>query len=188
MAVITVEGSTRECRKWVKDCLAVFPKVKRMRIQISCCYAKVPNHVLGRTRGSVMVDRDVDPESLLLKGTADATIRRKMSKNFSIEINSILAGVTNEKMRENTVKNVLIHELMHVERSDLLELSKNYQRRKRKKVHTGLEEEAFRRYNELREIEGLPKIKNKHDLEAAISKVFEETMEHAKRTFDSSLG
>jgi len=42
-------------------------------------------------------------------------------------------------------------------------------------VHTGLEEKAFRRYNELREINGVPKIKNRHDLETVISKIFKGT-------------
>ncbi len=144
-----------------------------MRIQIACCYAKTPNHVFGMTRGSVTVNRDLDPQSLLLHGTANATVRRKLDKNLLIEINSALEDVTDQKMREQAIKSIMVHELMHVERGDLFELSKNYQKRKRKKIHAGLEEEAFVRYNRLREIEGLPKIRNLHDLEAAVSKIYQ---------------
>lgn len=72
------------------------------------------------------------------------------------------------------MKNVIVHEFMHIERKDLLELSKRYTKRRRgKRVHAGLEKEAFERYNRLREIEGLQRIRSERDLELAISQVFE---------------
>jgi hypothetical protein len=170
MVRLRFEGSSLECRKWLKDCLKVFQGVKRMRIEIVCAYRELPKGVLARTRGRVDVNRDVDAKSLLLSGVSKAKSRRTLHKSFSIEVNSAMKNI---ELREQVVKSVLVHELMHVERKDLLELSKNYQRRRRKRVHAGLEKEAFERYNELRSLESLPRIANRRDLDSAVMKVFE---------------
>ncbi len=173
MAEIKLEGSSLECRNWLKDCLKVFQHVMRMRIEITCSYKELPKSVLARTNGRVTVNRDVDAESLLLKGTSNAKLRRVLHRSFSIEVNAMVKNIENERLKEQVVKNVLVHELMHIERKDILELSKSYRRRRRKKIHAGLEDEAFKRYNELRAIEGLPKVARKRDLDKAVSKVFE---------------
>lgn len=173
MVEIKLEGSSLECRNWLKDCLKVFQTVRRMRIEMTCSYKELPKNVLARTRGRVSVNRDVDPESLLLKGISNAKSKRVLHRSFSIEVNSKMKNIENERIREQVVKNVLVHELMHVERKDILDLSKSYSRRRRKRVHAGLGEEAFKRYSQLRAIEGLPRIANRHDLDKAVSKVFE---------------
>ncbi|MDG6978338.1 MAG: hypothetical protein JRN58_04575 [Nitrososphaerota archaeon] len=173
MVKVKVEGSSQECRKWLGDCLNVFPAVKRMRIEIACTYKALPEGVLARTRGRVDLDRDVDAESLLLSGVSKVKQRRTLNKSFLIEVNSAMKGIEKVELRAQVVKNVLVHELMHVERKDLLELSKSYQRRRRKKVHAGLEKDAFERYNQLRALEGLPRIGDRRDLETAVMKVFE---------------
>jgi hypothetical protein len=173
MAEIKLEGSSIECRKWLKDCLKVFPDVKRMRIGIACSYTELPKSVLARTRGRVTVERDVDPESLLLRGVSNARSRRQLHSSFTIDVNATMKKIQNEKLREQVVKNLIVHELMHIERKDLLELSKSYRRRRKKRVHAGLDREVFERYNELRAMEGLHRIASRRDLDMAVSKVFE---------------
>jgi hypothetical protein len=173
MVEIKLEGSSLECRNWLKDCLKVFQPVKRMRVEVACSYRELPKSVLARTRGRVTVNRDVDPESLLLRGVSNARSRRQLHRSFSVEVNATVKKIRNEKLREQVVKNLLVHELMHIERKDLLELSKSYHRRLRKRVHAGLDKEAFERYNELRDLEGLPRIASRRDLDIAVSKVFE---------------
>jgi len=173
MVELKVEGSSLECRNWLKDCLKVFPRVARMRIEIVCNYKELPKRVLARTRGSVTVNRDVDMESLLIRGVSNARSRRQLQRCFTVEVNAATKNIQNEKLREQVVKNLLVHELMHIERKDLLELSKSYRRRGRRRVHAGLDREAFTRYNELRFAEGLPKIGSRRDLDIAVSKVFE---------------
>lgn len=185
MVRLKAEGSSQECRKWLKHCLVVFPRVKRMRIEIACCYNRVPRNVLGRTRGELTVTRDINAESLLLKGVSDTKLKKKLVKSFVIEINEVMQNIKNKEMKEQIVKSVIVHELMHVERKDILELSKNYHRRKRKRVHSGLENESFERYNELREAEGLPRIKSKLDLDRAVSKVFAEISEKSNLTLSN---
>jgi hypothetical protein len=150
-----------------------------MRIEIACCYNKVPRNVLGRTKGKVTITKDINAESLLLQGVSDGKAKKEFHKSFTIEINEALKSIENEEMKEQIVKGVLVHELMHVERKDIFELSKDYHRRKRKRVHSGLESESFERYNALREAEGLPRIKNKLDFDRAVSKVFSEIGENA---------
>lgn len=150
MVEIKLEGSSLECRNWLKDCLKVFQRVTHMRIEMTCGYKELPKNVLARTRGRVTVDRDVDPESLLLRGVSNARSRRQLRRSFSVEVNATVKKIQNEKLREQVVKNLLVHELMHIERKDLLELSKSYRRRRRRRVHAGLDKEAFKRYNELR--------------------------------------
>lgn len=171
MVDIKVEGSSTECRSWLKDCLKVFPRVVRMRMEITCSYRELPKDVLARTRGHVTVDRDVNPESLLLGGVSNARLRRRLHKSFSVEVKATVKRIQNERLREQVVKNLLVHELIHIERKDLLELSKSRRRRRRKRIHTGLDREAFKRYNQLRVVEGLPRIANPHDLDIAVSKV-----------------
>lgn len=172
MVRLGLEGSSLECRKWLKDCLNVFQGVKRMRIEITCAYRELPKGVLARTRGRVEVDRDVDAESLLLSGVSKAKSKRTLHRSLSIEVNSAMKNIKKIELREQIVKNVLVHELVHIERKDLLELSKSFQRRRRKRVHAGLEKEAFERYNKLRVLEGLPRIADRRDLERAVMKVF----------------
>lgn len=171
MVDVKVEGSSLECRRWLRDCLKVFPQVKRMRVEIACGYRELPRNTLARTRGRVTVARDVDPESLLLMGVPRAATRRQLHRSFFVEVNAAAKKIQNEELREQVVKNLLVHELMHVERKDLLELTKSYHRRRRKRVHAGLGREAFGRYNELRATEGLPRIASRRDLDIAVSKV-----------------
>ena len=172
MVKLRLQGSSLECRKWLKDCLKVFQGVRQMRIEIACAYRELPKGVLARTRGRVDVDRDVDAASLLLRGVSKAKSRRTLQRSFFIEVNSTVKKLEKAELREQVVKNVLVHELMHVERKDLLELSKSYRERRRKRVHAGLEREAFERYNRRRALEGLPKIANRRDFERAVMKVF----------------
>ncbi len=143
-----------------------------MRAEITCRYWELPRTVLARTRGSVMVNKEVDPESVLLEGVSNARSRRRLSRSFSLEVNATVKNIENEKLREQVVKNLFVHELLHIERKDLLELSKSYRRRRRQRVHAGLEKEAFGRYNELRVMDGLPRIASKRDLDMALAKVF----------------
>lgn len=173
MAELKLQGSSLECRKWLKDCLRVFQRVKRMRIEITCGYKELPRNVLARTRGKVTVNRDVNPESLLINGVPNARSKKVLHKSFSIEVNAIAKNIENAKLREQVVKNVLVHELIHIERKDILELSKNYHKRRRKRIHTGIDDEAFNRYNELRAMDDLPKIASKRDLDESVSKVLE---------------
>src|SRR5208283_2761145 len=109
MASIGLKGSSRECRNWLIDCLEVFPKVRRMRIEIISVYKKLPSNILGRARGKVVIRREVDPESLLLEGVADAKLKRVIEKTISIEINEELRKIGNQRMREQLVKSVIVH-------------------------------------------------------------------------------
>lgn len=162
-----------ECEEWLQDCFKVFSKVKRKRIDILCGYKKMSDKMLGRIRCKIDVHREIDPESLLLKGVANAKLKRNVDRTFFLELNGKLRNVDKKELREQVAKNVIVHELMHVERGDILETSKNYSRRKRKKIHAGLKKVAFERFNQLREIEGLPRIKNERDLHMAVIKIFE---------------
>ena len=48
-----------------------------------------------------------------------------------------------KKLRKEVVTSVIVHELLHIKRKDLLEHSKNYRKRKHKKIHASLEAEAL---------------------------------------------
>lgn len=172
------EATIQECEVWLNDCLRLFPEVAKRRIKILCTYEDLPKSILGRTKGTVVTRREIDPESLILKGVTKARVRKKMDRTFRLQINQFLRRISNDKLRKQVVKNIIIHELMHVERGDILELGKSYARRKRKRIHAGLEKEAFERYNKLRELEGLPRIKSERDLHDAISKIFEGIQGH----------
>ncbi len=119
--------------------------------------------------------REVDPESLLLYGRAEPKIRRKISGDFEIKINEKLRKIKNPAMRKQVVQYVLIHELLHLENKDLLALSKSYGKRKKKRIHVAeLEKMAFERFNQLRELTGMPRIRRVEDLKLAINKIASE--------------
>lgn len=68
----------------------------------------------------------------------------------------------------------MIHELLHVEQEDLITLSKKYSRRKKKKIHVNdFENQVFEKYNKLRELKNIQKIKEKKYLDVAISKILD---------------
>lgn len=56
----------------------------------------------------------------------------------------------------------MIHDLLHIENEDLITLSKKYSKRKKKKGHIkDFEEEIFKRFNQLRRINGVMEIEKK---------------------------
>lgn len=78
----------------------------------------------------------------------------------------------------------MIHNLLHAERKDLTP-GKNKKGKRNEDYEKGFEEEVFQRFNKLRELNGLPIIKNREDLELAfnnvITKLDEKTSRHAKK-------
>lgn len=98
-------------------------------------------------------------------------VRKKPSK-YEIEINENLKKIKEKDVRKQIVQHIIIHELMHVLNEDIVTLSKEYKRRKKKKIHVkDFEKEVFQRYNELRKLNGLPPISKQDDLELAINKI-----------------
>lgn len=114
-----------ELNEWLKECLHVFPSLKKMKI--GCLYKKLPKNTLGRVKGKVIIKNEINAEALLLEGKVKKKIVREKPKEYEIEINEKLKNI--------------------------------------KKV--------FRRYNELRKLNGLPLIKRREDLDMAINKVIE---------------
>jgi DNA polymerase III epsilon subunit-like protein len=168
-----------ECVEWLKECRKVFPKLRLYKI--TCSYTKVPENILGRAKGKVLVKRDVDPEALLLHGIAKAKIKRKVIREVDIEINEKLKEIRNPLLRKQVVQHTIIHELLHFEKKDLLTLSKSYGKRKIKKIHKKeFEELVFERFNQLRKLNNLPEIRSKEDLRLAISKILSDINFHEK--------
>lgn len=160
----------QECERWLKECKKAFPKLRRYAI--TCKYTKVPKNILGRIKGKIAIKRELDPEKLLLYGRTEAKTKRKIGGNFEIEINPKLRKVRKYQLRKQIGEYVIVHELLHLENKDLLTLSKEYRRRKVKKIHKGeFEDQVLERFNKVRELNKLPKIKSKKDLKIAINKI-----------------
>ena len=153
--------------------MQVFPSLKRIKIE--CKYKKLPKNTLGRVKGKVLMKRDIDIEALLIEGKVKAKIKREKPKEYEIEINEKLKGIKKEVIRKQIVQHTIIHELLHIENEDLISLTKDYKRRKKKKLHVKeFKNEVFKRYNEVRKLNGLPPIERKKDLDMAIGKIVEE--------------
>ena len=153
--------------------MQVFPSLKRIKIE--CKYKKLPKNTLGRVKGKVLMKRDIDIEALLIEGKVKAKIKREKPKEYEIEINEKLKGIKKEVIRKQIVQHTIIHELLHIENEDLISLTKDYKRRKKKKLHVKeFKNEVFKRYNEVRKLNGLPPIERKEDLDTAIGKIVEE--------------
>ena len=153
--------------------MQVFPSLKRIKIE--CKYKKLPKNTLGRVKGKVLMKREIDIEALLIEGKVKAKIKREKPKEYEIEINEKLKGIKKEVIRKQIVQHTIIHELLHIENEDLISLTKDYKRRKKKKLHVKeFKNEVFKRYNEVRKLNGLPPIERKEDLDTAIGKIVEE--------------
>lgn len=82
--------------------------------------------------------------------------------------------IGNIALRKQIVQKIIIHELLHIENEDLFTLSKEYNRRKKKKIHVNdFDEEVFKRYNQLRELKGIMQIQRKEHLDIAIQRILE---------------
>ena len=151
----------------------VFPSLKGIKIE--CKYKKLPKNTLGRIKGKVFMKRDIDVETLLIEGKAKVKIKREKPREYEIEINEKLKGIKKEVIRKQIVQHTIIHELLHIENDDLISLTKDYKRRKKKKLHVKeFKDEVFKRYNEMRKLNGLLPIERKEDLDMAIGKIVRE--------------
>ena len=80
--------------------------------------------------------------------------------------------IKKEILRKEIVQHILIHELLHIENEDLITISKNYNKRKKKKIHINkFDEEIFNRYNKLRKLKGIMQIQKREYLDMAIKKI-----------------
>lgn len=161
-----------ECSEWLKEAREVFPKLKNKKI--FCDYKKMSQKRLGYVSTKIERKLDFDPESLLL-GEQTAVRRRVLKpKEFKVLVNSDLQKIKNIALRKEIVQHILIHELLHIEGEDLLTLSKEYNRRKRKKIHINdFEDEVFNRYNKIRKLRGIMQIQKREHLDIAVNRILE---------------
>lgn len=167
-----MEECDKECMDWLLDCRKIFQKLDNETIHSA--YKEMSSRKLGYVSAKFSRKNDFDAEALLL-GT-QTKIKKLVEKPqvYDIFINKRLGKIRNPLLRKQVVQSVLIHELLHVESGDLFTLSKDYSRRKKKKIHIDdFHKEVFERYNELRELNGLPKIAKQEYLDEAINKILQ---------------
>lgn len=158
--------------EWLNDARDVFPLLDKKAIV--CEYKKMSQRRLGCVRAKIEQKLDFDPEALLLGQETNIRKTRAKPSEFSISINSSLQKVGNIALRKQIVQSILMHELLHIEAEDLVTLSKEYSRRKKKKIHVNqFEDEVFKRFNMLREKKGILQIEKKEHLEIALSRIME---------------
>jgi hypothetical protein len=157
---------------WLTDARKVFSSIDKE--VILSAYKDVPSKSLGFVRGRFVRKNNFDAEALLLGNTVEVKQVVEAPKEYDIFVNSRLSKVRNPLLRKQIVQSILIHELLHIEAKDLFTLSKDYSRRKKKKIHINdFEQRTFERYNQLRELNGLPRIVKKEYLDEAISKILQ---------------
>jgi len=164
---------------WLNEALHVFPTLNRKTILAD--YKKIKSKKLGYVTAKIEQKLDFDPEALLLGKQTDIKKRRLKPKEFKIFINQGLESISNIALRKEVVQNILIHELLYIESEDLITLSKEYDRRKKKKIHINdFEEEVFNKYNKLRELKGIMQIQKREHLQIAIQRILESINWHKK--------
>ena len=160
-------GGDPECKELLNNCLVVFKLFRGAYININ--YGTLPKGIAGRVNAEIETIRKRKKSSFFVKETV--RINRRIKNNeFYIRINEKLARINDEKLRKEVVTSVIVHELLHIERKDLLEHSKNYRKRKHKKIHSSLEKEALERLNLLRKLEGLKPLERDNYIEKEIAK------------------
>lgn len=161
-----------ECMLWLDEARQVFTKLDKKTILAE--YKKMNRKSLGFIRSKIEQKIDFDPEALLLG--EDYKVRKKRTKpsEFRIFINQELQRIKNEALRKQIVQSIMMHELLHIENEDLVTLSKDYNRRKKKRIHIKeFEEEIFKRFNQLRRIKGIMEIEKKEHLDMAINRILQ---------------
>ena len=161
-----ISGSA-ECKELLTECLKVFKPFRGAYINID--YSLLPRGIAGRVNAEIETVRKRKKPGLFRKETIRINHRIK-DNEFYIRINNNLAKIYDDKLRKEVVTSIIVHELLHIERKDLLEHSKNYHRRKHKKIHSALEKEALERLNTLRRLENLEPLGKKNYLEDEIKR------------------
>lgn len=168
-----------ECVEWVNEVKEIFPNLNRKKISVD--YKKMSGRRMGCVKAKIEQKLDFDPEALILGESNKVQKRRLKPKEFKILINQDLQKIKNPALRKEIVQNILIHEMLHIESEDLITLSKDYSRRKKKKIHVNdFEEEVFNRYNQLRELKGIMQIEKREHLDIAIQRILESINWHKK--------
>lgn len=164
-----------ECSEWLFECRIAFPKLKNMTI--ACEYVPLSQKVLGRIRGKIKREQDIDAEELLLSGKLITKTKKSVEEEFAVQINERLKNIGKHELRKQAVQYIIIHEVLHAENNDLLTLSKSYRKRKIKKIHVkSFNEEVLERFNIVRKSCGLPKISDFRSLDMAVSKLYTECL------------
>jgi hypothetical protein len=115
---------------------------------------------------------DIDVEALLLHGESKSESKIGLRGFCQIQINKKLKEIENREVRKQIVQHSIIHNLLYVERKDFETTGeKKKGDRQKKKDEEEFDEEVFQRFNKLRELNGLPPIKKREDLDLAFSKV-----------------
>ncbi len=170
-----------ELKFWLDETLQVMPEIKRKAVRIE--YMPMSLKALGRVKAKIEQKLDFNPEALLLGEKQDIRKRRLKPKEFIIHVNSRIQNVKNEALRKEIVQYIILHELLHIKGEDLLTLSKDYSRRRKKKIHVSeFKEEVFKKFNELRRKRGVMEIEKLEHLEVAVSRIWE-TVAGVKQRF-----
>ena len=120
-----------EVKEWLNEVMQVFPSFSRKSAIAD--YKKIKRRKLGYVTAKIGQKLDFDPEAMLLGEQTDVKKRRLKPKEFNIFINQGLERIKNPALRKEIAQNILIHELLHIESEDLITLSKDHRRRKKKK-------------------------------------------------------
>ncbi len=156
-----------ECKGLLNECLKVFKPFRGTYLNIE--YGSLPKGIAGRVNAEIETTRKRKKSGFF--GKESVRINRRIKNNeFYIRINENLARINNENLRKEVVTSIILHELLHIERKDLLEHSKNYRKRKHKKIHSSLEKEALERPNLLRKLEGLKPLEKDNYIEKEIER------------------
>ncbi|MFH1127293.1 MAG: hypothetical protein V1718_04255 [archaeon] len=162
-----------ECNTWLKECMDAFSKLKNYRITAE--YAKMSPETLYITHGSSRITRDIDPETVLLKGDASVTIIEKRNKKFRIDLNQNIRKIRNPLLRKQVVTHMLISALVRIESKRMITKRKEGERRKNKRMPKKEFDEIFlEKYNGMRARSRLPPIANMANIDAAIRKILSE--------------
>jgi len=159
-----------ECIEWLSEAREVFPKLNNKIILVE--YKTMGSKKLGFVKTKIEQKLDFDHEALLLGENVKIKKENSKPKEFNIYINQNLQKIKNIALRKEIIQHILIHELLHIENQDLMTLSKEYNRRKKKKIHLNeFEEEIFRRFNQLRRLKGIMEIEKREHLDIAINRI-----------------
>jgi len=122
----------KECIIWLNEAREVFPSLDKKSILTD--YKNISGKGLGYVKARIEQKMNFDAEAFILGKDYRISKKRIMPKEFYIYINSKLQEIKNPELRKEIIQFIMIHELLHIEQEDLITLSKQYSKRKKKKI------------------------------------------------------
>ena len=163
------ENIEPECTAWLKEVLAVFPKLSEKNITAE--YSDLNSNSTSAMNYDSHLDYDFDPEALLVGDNTTVKEKKICPGYFKILVNSRLKRIRTPLLRKQVVQHDIMHHLLTIEEQEKAGTTLEGKKKRVVTKSKKFEKKLFEKYNQFRQAKGIAKIEKAEHLEAAIHRV-----------------